>query len=135
MTNLELITDALRELGVVTPFQSPSAEYAEISLRKLNQLMDLLYRDTIDLGYFPQTDVNDTCPMEDSDCNAVMPLLAMSLQVVFPAAEVPPTLPGIAENNRVQLLREAVIENAEVANLSNMPLGSARSDYNILTGE
>jgi hypothetical protein len=135
VTNLELITDALRELGVITPFQNPAAEHAALALRKLNQLMDLLARDTIDLGYFAQTDVNDECPMEDSDCNAVMPLLAMSLHTNFPAAEVPPTLPGMAENNRAQLLREAVKDNAEVASLTNIPLGSARSGYNILTGE
>jgi hypothetical protein len=136
VTNLELITDSYREIGVITPFQNPSAEHAALGLRKLNQLMGMLYRETIDLGYFPQTDVNDECPLDDADCNAVMPMLAMSLSVNFPAAEIPPTLPGMAIANRESLLREAVIANAQEASLTNIPLGSARcGTYNINTGE
>lgn len=135
MTNFELLTDALRELGVISPFQSPTAEYAALALRKLNQLMDLMQRDGIDLGYFVQTDVQAECPMQDSDCNIVMPILAMSLTINFPSAEVPPSLAGMALSNRQLLLRDAVLDNAEEASLSNLPSGSARRGSSILTGQ
>jgi hypothetical protein len=135
VTNFELITDAFRELGVISAFQNPTAEHAALALRKLNQLMDVMGRDGIDLGYFAQTDVQDECPMEDSDCNVVMPILAMSLSVNFPAAEIPATLPAIAMSNRQSLLRDAVLGNAEEASLSNLPAGSARRGASILTDE
>lgn len=136
MNNIDLITDALREIGVVDRHRSPSPEDAKLSLRKLNVLMANLERDGIDLGYFTQTDVNDELPLDDADAAAVMPLFAMFMTINYPSQQVPQTLPTLAAANRQQLLREAVLNNAEEATLENMPLGEGRcSTYNIQTGE
>ncbi|MFM2115592.1 MAG: hypothetical protein RI908_1333, partial [Actinomycetota bacterium] len=39
-TNLEIITDALRELNVISEIDTPSAEQGAHALRKLNDLLE-----------------------------------------------------------------------------------------------
>lgn len=132
MTNLELITDALRELGVIDAFRDPSAEDAALGLRKLNQLMADLEADTVYLGYFAQTSVNDDLPLADGDAAAIVPVLAMSLSINFPSAVIPAALPFVADKNRSRLLREAVKSSAEESRLTNMPLGINKGFFDIM---
>lgn len=137
MTNLELITDALRELGVIDAFRQPTSEDAALALRKLNHLMADLENDGCYVGYFSQTSTSDDLPISDNDAASVLPLLAMSLSINFPSAVITPALPYMAENNRNRLLREAVKSNSQEVSLPGIvPLGSGqthRSD--ILNGE
>lgn len=129
MTNLDLIKDALREIGVIDAYRDPHPEDAALALRKLNQLMYSLEADTVYLGYFSQTSVNDDLPLSDADAAAIVPILAMSLTVNYPSARFPEMLPLTALDNRNRLLRDAVKAAAEVANLRNMPLGDGHGGY------
>lgn len=136
MNNIDLITDSLRELGVIDAISNPNAEDAALGLRKLNAVMSTLEADGVDLGYFRQSDVNDELPLEDSDADAILPILAMALSINFPAAQIPPTLPSWAESCSRRLTRDAVRQNMEEASLSNLPRGEGqRSNTSILTDE
>jgi hypothetical protein len=39
VTNLELITDAFRQIGMIDENEAPSAEQGQVALRRLNQLL------------------------------------------------------------------------------------------------
>jgi len=136
VNNLDLITDALRELGVLDRYRSPVPEDASLALRKLNALMSNMEGDGIDLGYFPQTDVNDELPLDDDAAAAVLPIFAIALKINFPSAQIPPELSAWAGSNMQRLLRNAVLLNAQEASMSNLPRGEGQGwRGNILTGE
>lgn len=138
MINLELITNALRDIGVLDAFKdAPEPEDAMLVLGRLNDLMlDLEDDQRISVGYFKQTDPNATLPLSDTDAAAIRPILAMALTINFPSAQVPGTLPAMAGNNMARLTRKAVLANAREASLSNLPRGTGQSCRgSILTGE
>jgi hypothetical protein len=126
MTNRELITSALRMLGVLDADQSASAEDAALGLEQLNDLMLDLAGEGVDLGFPPQDSVSDDFPLDDTEAAAVKPLLAMQLFTYYPSARVPPTLPAKAETNKLRLLRDAVLSNMEEADMSNLPGGEGK---------
>jgi hypothetical protein len=134
MTNLELITQALRKIGVIDAFRPASAEDAALGLQELNNLMADLEADTVDLGYFTQTSVNDDLPLDDRDSSAILPLLAVSLSGAFPSSTISPALAFQADKNRSRLLRDAVLASAQEQSLKNMPLG-VTGYYDITTSE
>ncbi len=133
MIAIELITDVLRDLGVIDAYQDPSSEDATLCLRSLNALMLTMKADTIDLGYYSLTDVNDELPLSEQDCASIRPIFAMALTVSYPSAEVPQTLPFMAANSHSRLLLNAVMSNAQPANLADTPMRTGRRS-NILTG-
>jgi hypothetical protein len=126
MTNRELITSALRMLGVLDADQSASAEDAALGLEQLNDLMLDLAGEGVDLGFPPQDNVSDDFPLDDTEAAAVKPLLAMQLFTYYPSARLPPTLPAKAETNKLRLLRDAVLSNMEEADMSNLPGGEGK---------
>jgi hypothetical protein len=126
MTNRELITSALRMLGVLDADQSASAEDAALGLEQLNDMMLDLAGEGVDLGFPPQDSVSDDFPLDDTEAAAVKPLLAMQLFTYYPSARLPPTLPAKAETNKLRLLRDAVLSNMEEADMSNLPGGEGK---------
>jgi hypothetical protein len=135
-TNREVITTALRMLGVIDAHSSATAEDAALGLTELNDLMEDLAGDDIDLGYPPQDNLSEDFPLDASTTAAIKPLLAMYLLVHFPSQQVPPSLPIRAENAMKRLRRASVLANRETSSLTNMPLGeSGPGVYNILTDE
>lgn len=126
MTNRELITSALRMLGVLDADQSASAEDAALGLEQLNDMMLDLAGEGVDLGFPPQDSVSDDFPLDDKEAAAVKPLLAMQLFTYYPSARLPPTLPAKAEANKLRLLRDAVLSNMEEADMSNLPGGEGK---------
>jgi hypothetical protein len=135
-TNREVITTALRMLGVIDAHSSASAEDAALGLTELNDLMEDLSGEGIDLGYPPQDNVSEDFPLDDNVTAAVKPLLAMYLMVHFPSQQVPDALPIRAANAMKRLQRRAVLGTMEEASLTNMPLGETSPGvYNILTDE
>jgi hypothetical protein len=135
-TNREVITTALRMLGVIDAHSSATAEDATLGLSELNDLMEDLAGDGIDLGYPPQDNLSEEFPLDDRTTAAIKPLLAMYLMVHFPSQQVPPSLPIRAEGAKKRLQRDGVLANMEEASLTNMPLGETSPGvYNILTDE
>jgi hypothetical protein len=79
ITVIELITDALQEVNVIDANQAPSAEQGVKTLRRLNQMMMQWQLDGIRLGYYPQTDMDATVPIDISDELGVTLNLAVSI--------------------------------------------------------
>jgi hypothetical protein len=119
-TNREVITTALRMLGVIDGHSAATAEDAALGLTELNDLMEDLSGEGIDLGYPPQDNLSEDFPM----------------LVHFPSQQVPDALPIRAANSMKRLQRRAVLGTMEEASLTNMPLGETSPGvYNILTDE
>jgi hypothetical protein len=129
MTNRELITTALRMIGVLDAHSSATAEDATLGLSELNDLMVDLEGQGAALGYPPQDNLSEDFPLSDQDAASVKPLLAMRLLTYFPSQQVPPALGMRAEEAGRRLLRDGVLSNLEEARLTNIPLGEAYSDH------
>jgi hypothetical protein len=67
VTNLDFITAALRLLNVIDENESPSAEQGVLGLRTLNQMLSQWARDGVRLGWYTQTDLQATAPIEAAD--------------------------------------------------------------------
>lgn len=125
MTNRELITAAFRMLSVLDADETLSAEDGVLGLAELNNVMTDLAADGIDLGFPPQDNLSDEFPLDNQKAGQIKPILAMHLFTFYPSAKVPPTLPALAERSMSRLLLDAVLENIEEADMSNLPRGEA----------
>jgi hypothetical protein len=106
MTNLELIGDALRALGILDESETPSAEQGLIGLRKLNQVMATWAETDLTFpSWFPQTDLSAAAPIPDWAELAVTSALAIVMATVYPA-DVSEELVSIAEASREIVLRK-----------------------------
>lgn len=124
-TNRDIVTAALRMLGVVGATQSPSADDAALALSEMNDLFAEMESDGVDLGYPPQDSLSDDFPLDRNAEAATKSLLAVRLITYFPSQDIPPTLPIQAQEARDRLLREAVLANMEEARPA-LPLGVRR---------
>lgn len=135
MTNLEVVTTALRMLGVVASNEAANAEDGAIGLAELNDLMLDLSSEGIDLGYPNQSSLSDDFPLSDSDAAQIKPLLAMRLYDFFPSNKLPETLPGRASAAHMRLQRESILRTMEESSTSHLPPGASnRSTFNITNG-
>lgn len=137
-TNNDLIADSLREIGVITEIQTPSAEQGAHSLRKFNQLMaEYGALDGFDLilQWFEQTSLSDACPLADDLRGGVTALLATRLAPNY-GASVSIELAAAAAAGHDHLCRLAVKAALQAHTLVNRPDGEALngSGFNILTG-
>lgn len=133
-TNLVIIEDALRDIGVIAETDSASAEQGSFCLRKLNQLMEAWKEDSIDIGYFSQTSTTDTIPIPDWTELGVTATLSI---VVAPnyGATVSQELIAIADSAAGMILRKSLAEKLTGADMSHLPVGAGnfRGHRNILT--
>jgi len=134
-TNLQIITDALGELGTTPASEGVSAEDGALSLRKLNQMMEAWEEDGIKLGYFAQTSTGDICPIPAWSERAVSLCLAVVLSASF-SLPVSPELAANQDAAYTSLLRRLMNLKLQGVDMSHLPLGDGRlgSGYNILTG-
>ena len=134
METLDLITDALRSIGVIRATQAPSAEQGAMALRNLNKLMASLEEDGIDLGYAPTTTITDDITFPLGHVATVEALLAKkeaSLRGIDPPFDVLET----ADMGYRRLLGQSVSLQIERAQSNTLPVGeSQRYDGSILTG-
>lgn len=134
ITNSEVITDALRELGVIDETESPSAEQGADGLRKLNQMMETWDVGGISLEYFAQTVLSDTCPIPAYAEMGVTCSLAIRLAPTY-RAQVSAELAANAEAAMRVILREAVSPELPVATMQNRPLAEGDNGFfSILDG-
>lgn len=122
-TNRDIVTAALRMLGVVGATQSPSADDAAIGLSEMNDLFAELESDGIDLGYPPQDSLSDQFPLDRNAEAATKALLAMRLVTYFPSQDIPPSLPIQAQDAKDRLFRDSVLENMEESS-TDLPYGT-----------
>ncbi|QDP53232.1 MAG: hypothetical protein GOVbin7744_35 [Prokaryotic dsDNA virus sp.] len=132
--NVNLITDALREINVINEVQSASAEQGQQSLTKLNQFMEGLKENDIDFGWFEQSDIQDSCPVPDWARMAVTAGLAIVLAPQY-GATLSPELFAKYDSAFSMLQRKSIAERLDNADMSHLPDGSGHfgSRYDINT--
>jgi hypothetical protein len=134
MTANELITPALRLIGVLQETESASAEQASTGLVTLNDMMADLASDDVDIGYAPQSDPNADVGI---NIEARQPLKFM-LAALFCAdyeRPVPPLVATFAVSGRTRLLRQAIYQTRRESTMTHVPLGEASGlGENILIG-
>jgi hypothetical protein len=134
ITNIDLIADSLRELGVITEIQTPSAEQGAHALRKLNQMMAEWEESGVRLEYFEQTSTGATCPIPAYAENGVICMLATRLASNY-GAQVSIELAASATVGHDTIVRTAVSAALPVGRMLNRPCGEGDAyPGNILTG-
>lgn len=134
-TNREVVTDALREIGVLDADESASIEDATLALREMNKLMSSLMADGIDLGFPAQSNISDEFPLDEMAEAQIVVLLSTRLTKHFQSSRPSQVLAIDADSARAQLLRMAVLANMEPSSLTHMPLGENSAGlWDISTG-
>lgn len=134
MTNLDLITDALRELNVIDENEAPSAEQGVLGLRRLNQLMaEWGETDMAFPSWFEQSEQSADTPIPAWAMMAVAAVLAIILASAYGIA-VSQELASKADSGSKMILRRNMNRKLRPIDLSNLPLGEAHHlDYNCRT--
>lgn len=122
-TNLEVLGDALRSIGVVGDTEEPTAEMADHALRILNDMMEEWRGDGVDVGQWPQTDPQETFPGDIGIIQTVKASLAVALAPAY-ERDVRPATALAAEKGYRRLLRDALVANMPEADMSHLPLGA-----------
>lgn len=131
-TNVVIIGDALREIGVIAETETPSPEQGAHGLRRLNQMLEAWTEDGIDLGYFPQTSTTATIQIPAWAEAGVIAKLSIRLAPHY-GATVSQELVDDADAGYGMILRKSQSEQLTPMDMSHMPRGSGRRTRNILT--
>jgi hypothetical protein len=130
-TNLDLITGSLRLLGVLSATEDASAEDAALGLTVLNEFLEEWSARGIDVGHWPQTDVDDDFPGDSTVTHTVKAYLAVMLAPYFERDPRPFVLLQ-ASSGYERLLREAVTGQMVEASMTHLP--GAQATWDIETG-
>lgn len=136
ITNIQLITDALLEIGVINESETPSAEQGQQALRKLNQMMEALEEEGINLGWHeqPAADIQETAPLPPYAENGITLKLALALAPSYGgAASVSPTLAADMLEAWAPIERKAALNNLKERRMDNMP-SSQGGTFDMTTG-
>ena len=129
-TNLDVITDAMRKANIINERETPSAAQGENGLTLLNDLLADWEEDGIELGFYPQTGLSDTIPIEDKFLRGVKYNLARSVAADY-GADLPQETVRIADLT-LDRLAKATTEVVST-DFNHMPMGSSTGWYNIET--
>ena len=123
-TNSTVIGDALRELGVISEVQTPSAEQGLHGLRKLNEMIET-WRETagVNIGYFAQTSTTADCPIPKWCEKGVKAGLAIELAPTY-GASVSAELAKKYEDGYGAILRRVTVDKLTGADMSHMAPGT-----------
>lgn len=134
MQALDLITDALKDIGVIGQTATPSAEQGSHGVTKLNDVMFSLLEDGVDLGWVAVTSTTDTVVIPLGHVPSIKALLSVSLAAIY-GAEIPPSVANRASSGYERLLGQAFSLQIERSQSNTLPCGeNQRHGYNILTG-
>lgn len=130
-TNNDVIKEALSILGVISEVDSVSAEQGQNGLSVMNDMLNEWAADSIDVGYYQQTDLNADSPVYSDALQAVKYNLALALANYY---QKEPSLPAImlADRGYKRLLRDAMNARLNEADMTHMP--GVNYHYNILDG-
>jgi hypothetical protein len=133
-TNVELITDALRLLGVVGENQPVTAEQGETGLRKLNQMLELWTEIDIDLGWFEQSDTTADAPLPKWAEMGVTSKLAQALKPVYPSSSLDAWVTDDSMNGYGIIARKSMVEQMEASSMDHLPMGEGHKAAWDITG-
>ncbi len=111
--NSDIVTGAARKMNLVDTSSAPAAEDAQALLTLLNDLLAEWRGNGTDLGWYTQTNLAATAPLDDADVRVVKLALAMAGCTEY-GISPPPTLPGEFEEAYDQLRKRylAYVESA-----------------------
>ena len=132
MTNIQIITKALQEIGLVAEGEEPTGEQGFDALDALNQMMAEWAVSDRDLNFPPQDTLSATCPIPAWAEDGVISNLAVNCCSIF---RVPATgvLVDRANTGLNTITRTLINLNLEGADMSHLPRGTL-SYWNIETG-
>ena len=116
-TNLQIITTAYRFTGIIDETQQPSAEQGEVGLWKLNNLLADWAADSIYLGWYKQTNLQNTAPLREGSLRAVEACLAGELANHFGVTLEPDKLSLINEEYTKLVRRTRPLGEADLSEL------------------
>lgn len=124
MTNLDLISDAMRKVGMLAEGDVPSAEQGQIGLRLLNQLLAAWGEDGLTFpSWFTQTSLSAVVPLPDWSERAVTAALAIEIAGEY-ERPVGDALAVIAANSVDSLRRKRFNQALQPSDL-HMPVAEA----------
>ena len=129
-TNLDVITEALRIANIIRETEVPAAAQSTQALTVLNDMLSDWRKDGIELGYYPQSALGGTIPLQDEDLLGVKYNLADMIVGRYGGALTPKNA-EVARKSKARLEKRTteVVES----DFSHLPAGSARASYNINT--
>ncbi len=132
MSNLSLVNDALRLIGVLPEGQAASAEQGEIALRTATDLVDEWNDDGIIVTWDSNPTMDAECPLVGTELNAVKYALAVKLCPEY-GREPSASLVMLANNAVNKLIRQQILRGLESVS-SALPLeeGFRYGDINYL---
>lgn len=135
MTPLDLITDALRRLNVISEIDTPSAEQGSHALAHLNDMFAEMLADDIDLGWNPKPLTTSTCVLPAEHVNTIKAMLALRLVDTYGATAPQGTVIEATKGyNRLQ--RQGLLGIRLPTDLSNIARGEGQGfRSNILTDD
>lgn len=135
MVVLDIVTDSLRQIGIIGETQTPSAEQGQDAVTRLNDLMLSMEEDDIVLGWNPKATTADTVSLPLGQVAAIKALLAVQLAGEY-GSEIPATTITNARDGYQRLLRQGIQNVMKQTRLYVMPRGNAQSLLNrILTDQ
>lgn len=119
-TNSAVLTDALRLAGPLSETDSLSAEQGEAALRTANDLFAEWDAQGIDIGWFPQTSLQATCPIYTDAMLAAKYALALAMCTEY-GVEPKPIVASIAGTSYNRIQRDTQVSKLKAADMSHLP--------------
>lgn len=134
MLVVDLVTDVLRDLAIISEIATPSAEQGQQAVTKLNDLMASLAEDGITFGYNPKATTADSIVLPDGQVATIKALLGVALADSYGLPSVPLNMATVASTGYERLMRQSL--NASMRNkVTDAPMGDRQPyRWNILTG-
>jgi hypothetical protein len=117
-TNLEIVTFAFLKCNVIDEGSSPSPEQGVVGLTTLNDMLADYAADGIHLGWYPQTNLAVTSPLQSKDVDAVKLGLTAKIAAHYGIDLAPLLLAQITEA-KTRLFKRALRQG--LADLSDLP--------------
>lgn len=131
-TNADVIKGALGLIGVIAETETASAEQADHALAILNDFMEDWLASGVDVGQWPQTDVDDEFPGPSGVVATVKAHLAIHLAPYY-QAQVSPVVVAMASSGYARLLRESVVAQMVEQDMTHLPMGAGHTGkYDIM---
>lgn len=134
-TNVQLIGDSLRLLGVIAETETPSAEQGAHALRVLNRMLEAWTEGNVQLGWFEQSSTTATAPIPKWAEHGVVSKLAQALNATYPSAQLAPQVFDDSQNGYGMILRKSIAEVMKPARMDHLPRGTGNlgAGYDIST--
>jgi hypothetical protein len=133
-TNIQLISDALLDLGVINESETPSAEQGQHALRKLNEMLEAWEEEGVCLGWCEQTDTSADAPLYPYAIRGVTASLAFELAPSYGgAASITPALMAKHDAAMSLINRKAALKNLQPLDTRNMSRGEGQVSWTDIT--